>query len=292
MNQEELNSPIGKAYKPKPETLPKVIGPKDGASPRPGVKRAGKRKINIEFIEDKSRRHITFSKRKAGIMKKAYELSTLTGTQVLLLVASETGHVYTFATPKLQPLITKPEGKNLIQACLNAPETMQQQPPTQSSPTYAQDHPSNVHQMYHADPGALSQSVNHEYSHGVEDEKPPGLGTYMHRPNLTMPDVKPFANQPLSEHMDPMGYSGYNPPASLVNPVRMAPYVTHSPMPALGRPPAFAPSSFGPYPGGNPVQGYPHLNPYQTQGYPGPLFKSGPVGAHGSPMSHPGAGPA
>ena len=29
-----------------------------------------RRKINIEFIEDKSRRHITFSKRKAGIMKK------------------------------------------------------------------------------------------------------------------------------------------------------------------------------------------------------------------------------
>lgn len=85
-------------------------------------KRAGRRKIKIEYIEDKSRRHITFSKRKAGIMKKAYELSTLTGTQVLLLVASETGHVYTFATPKLQPLITKHEGKNLIQACLNAPE--------------------------------------------------------------------------------------------------------------------------------------------------------------------------
>ncbi|KAJ1553210.1 hypothetical protein HK096_008809 [Nowakowskiella sp. JEL0078] len=83
----------------------------------------GRRKIKIEFIEDKSRRHITFSKRKSGIMKKAYELSTLTGTQVLLLVASETGHVYTFATPKLQPLITKPEGKNLIQSCLNVSGT-------------------------------------------------------------------------------------------------------------------------------------------------------------------------
>lgn len=90
-------------------------------------KTGGRRKIPIEFIEDKSRRHITFSKRKAGIMKKAYELSTLTGTQVLLLVASETGHVYTFATPKLQPLITKPEGKNLIQACLNAPDPPMQQ---------------------------------------------------------------------------------------------------------------------------------------------------------------------
>ncbi|KIW16674.1 hypothetical protein PV08_03862 [Exophiala spinifera] len=81
-----------------------------------------RRKIEIKFIQDKSRRHITFSKRKAGIMKKAYELSVLTGTQVLLLVVSETGLVYTFTTPKLQPLVTKAEGKNLIQACLNAPE--------------------------------------------------------------------------------------------------------------------------------------------------------------------------
>jgi pheromone receptor transcription factor len=29
-----------------------------------------RRKIDIKFIQDKSRRHITFSKRKAGIMKK------------------------------------------------------------------------------------------------------------------------------------------------------------------------------------------------------------------------------
>jgi pheromone receptor transcription factor len=112
-----------------------------------------RRKIEIKFIQDKSRRHITFSKRKAGIMKKvraalsfsfisrrrlaccaacslvpqAYELSVLTGTQVLLLVVSETGLVYTFTTPKLQPLVTKSEGKNLIQVrsifsfCLRSP---------------------------------------------------------------------------------------------------------------------------------------------------------------------------
>lgn len=36
------------------------------------LKQTGRRKINIEFIEDKSRRHITFSKRKAGIMKKVH----------------------------------------------------------------------------------------------------------------------------------------------------------------------------------------------------------------------------
>lgn len=41
---------------------------------------------------------------------------------MLLLVVSETGLVYTFTTVKLQPIVTKPEGKNLIQACLNAPD--------------------------------------------------------------------------------------------------------------------------------------------------------------------------
>ncbi|KAL4073084.1 SRF-type transcription factor (DNA-binding and dimerization domain)-domain-containing protein [Scleroderma yunnanense] len=95
-------------------------GDDDDEEEKPKDKKAGRRKIKIEFIQDKSRRHITFSKRKAGIMKKAYELSTLTGTQVLLLVVSETGLVYTFTTAKLQPLVTQPEGKNLIQACLNA----------------------------------------------------------------------------------------------------------------------------------------------------------------------------
>ncbi len=55
--------------------------------------------------------------------QQAYELSVLTGTQVLLLVVSETGLVYTFTTPKLQPLVTKPEGKNLIQVSFTRPSS-------------------------------------------------------------------------------------------------------------------------------------------------------------------------
>ena len=83
----------------------------DGA--RAGKKTKGRVKIKMEFIDNKLRRsyfykimvlltpfwvkilcigesnchawfcrYTTFSKRKTGIMKKAYELSTLTGTQV------------------------------------------------------------------------------------------------------------------------------------------------------------------------------------------------------------------
>ncbi|XP_061766677.1 serum response factor b isoform X2 [Nerophis ophidion] len=99
------------------------LAPGGVAGAKPGKKTRGRVKIKMEFIDNKLRRYTTFSKRKTGIMKKAYELSTLTGTQVLLLVASETGHVYTFATRKLQPMITSETGKALIQTCLNSPDS-------------------------------------------------------------------------------------------------------------------------------------------------------------------------
>lgn len=46
----------------------------DDDDDKPGRER---RKIEIKFIQDKSRRHITFSKRKAGIMKKVRQRSSL-----------------------------------------------------------------------------------------------------------------------------------------------------------------------------------------------------------------------
>jgi hypothetical protein len=46
---------------------------------------------------------------------------------------SETGLVYTFTTVKLQPIVTKPEGKSLIQACLNAPEQVKKKKESRSA---------------------------------------------------------------------------------------------------------------------------------------------------------------
>jgi len=64
-------------------------------------KTLGRVKIKMAYIDNKIRRYTTFSKRKTGIMKKAYELATLTGTEVMLLVASETGKfIYVFDSYK------------------------------------------------------------------------------------------------------------------------------------------------------------------------------------------------
>lgn len=66
---------------PQAELMMEMEDPEDSddeAGPGRSEKRAGRRKIRIEYIEDKSRRHITFSKRKAGIMKKASRFNCTT----------------------------------------------------------------------------------------------------------------------------------------------------------------------------------------------------------------------
>lgn len=52
--------------------FPMTADPGSSQDPSSSKRKAGRRKIPIEFIEDKSRRQITFSKRKAGLMKKVF----------------------------------------------------------------------------------------------------------------------------------------------------------------------------------------------------------------------------
>lgn len=73
----------------------------------------------------------------------------------MLLVASETGHVYTFATRKLQPMITSESGKALIQTCLNSPDPPPP-PPGQQSQIDQRMNPSGFEEV------ELSYSVGDE----------------------------------------------------------------------------------------------------------------------------------
>ena len=97
----------------------------------------GKQKIPISFIQDRVRRCSTFSKRKTGLMKKAFELAELTGAEVLLLVASETNHVYTFTTNRLKAIIDSEQGRELIQSCLGSRngQNTTPSPPSQLPPS-------------------------------------------------------------------------------------------------------------------------------------------------------------
>jgi hypothetical protein len=67
---------------------------------------AEKRKRAIEYIHDGCERQEKFQKRLEGIMKKAHELAVMTGNQVFLLMASESGSVHSYATAKFEKLLS------------------------------------------------------------------------------------------------------------------------------------------------------------------------------------------
>ena len=46
----------------------------------------GRKKINIARISDERNRQVTFTKRKFGLMKKAYELSVLCDCEIAVII--------------------------------------------------------------------------------------------------------------------------------------------------------------------------------------------------------------
>ena len=48
--------------------------------------------------------------------------------QILLIVASETGNVYTYSTENFEPILTSQPGRNLIRTCLRTEQESQSMP--------------------------------------------------------------------------------------------------------------------------------------------------------------------
>lgn len=229
----------------------------EGRKGKKGLPNPGRRKIEIEYIEDKSKRHITFSKRKAGIMKKAYELSTLTGTQVLLLVVSETGLVYTYTTNKLQPLVTAKEGKALIQACLTAEEgdppfgEKPDGPPTTPQRTRA-DHRKvsmQVRMNDHSHSNSSNSSNLHNNNNAASRNSAANLYSAPDQQSVLSPTYPP--STPQHQHIQQQPYT----PASQMNqspqkhaPQMMQPPYIHPPTPSQQLHPSLMPSAAVSYP--------------------------------------------
>ena len=80
-----------------------------------------RRKLNTKYIENRTKRMICFSKRKMGLLNKAHYIHLFTGCEILVIIASETGNAYTYASPRLKPIITEEKGQSMIRTLLNNP---------------------------------------------------------------------------------------------------------------------------------------------------------------------------
>ncbi|KAK6945938.1 Transcription factor, MADS-box [Dillenia turbinata] len=67
----------------------------------------GRQKIRIAKIQNKNHLQVTFSKRKAGIFKKASELSILCGVQVAIVLSSPAGKIFSFGNPDVNSLVNR-----------------------------------------------------------------------------------------------------------------------------------------------------------------------------------------
>ncbi|XP_074558604.1 MADS-box transcription factor 6-like [Curcuma longa] len=58
----------------------------------------GRGRVELKRIENKINRQVTFSKRRNGLLKKAYELSVLCDAEIALIVFSSRGKLYEFGS--------------------------------------------------------------------------------------------------------------------------------------------------------------------------------------------------
>ncbi|PQM34398.1 SOC1-like protein [Prunus yedoensis var. nudiflora] len=64
-------------------------------------------KIEMKRIENATSRQVTFSKRRNGLLKKAFELSVLCDAQVSVIIFSQKGRLYEFSSSDMQDTIKR-----------------------------------------------------------------------------------------------------------------------------------------------------------------------------------------
>ncbi|KAK4300663.1 hypothetical protein Pmani_027146 [Petrolisthes manimaculis] len=185
----------------------------------------------------------------------------------MLLVASETGHVYTFATRKLQPMITSEAGKALIQTCLNSPDPPQAQhhhdqrmsatgfEETELTYAVAEDE-HKVRQMMYSTPinhmhqGSVPSPSHHAAAAAAAAAA--ALQTHHHQPQYhhphphapPTPHLTPTSTHPMNHHHPGSDHQVLHQHSHLVAP--QTPLPSHSPLPPHSPMGASSPTS--PYP--------------------------------------------
>ncbi|GFR91549.1 myocyte-specific enhancer factor 2A [Elysia marginata] len=67
----------------------------------------GRKKIQISRIGDERNRQVTFTKRKFGLMKKAYELSVLCDCEIALIIFNSSNKLFQYASTDMDKVLLK-----------------------------------------------------------------------------------------------------------------------------------------------------------------------------------------
>uniref|UniRef100_A0A8C9I6X7 Myocyte-specific enhancer factor 2B-like n=1 Tax=Piliocolobus tephrosceles TaxID=591936 RepID=A0A8C9I6X7_9PRIM len=84
---------------------PASANPDRDRSTQPGT--MGRKKIQISRILDQRNRQVTFTKRKFGLMKKAYELSVLCDCEIALIIFNSANRLFQYASTDMDRVLLK-----------------------------------------------------------------------------------------------------------------------------------------------------------------------------------------
>ncbi|ONK74951.1 uncharacterized protein A4U43_C03F11780 [Asparagus officinalis] len=82
----------------------------------------GRQKIEIKRITDEEARQVCFSKRRAGLFKKANELSVLCGADIAIIVFSPAGKPFSFGHPSVDFIVNRFLSRNSSSSGSNHPD--------------------------------------------------------------------------------------------------------------------------------------------------------------------------
>ncbi|XP_027719961.1 myocyte-specific enhancer factor 2C isoform X2 [Vombatus ursinus] len=187
----------------------------------------GRKKIQITRIMDERNRQVTFTKRKFGLMKKAYELSVLCDCEIALIIFNSTNKLFQYASTDMDKVLLKYTEYNephesrtnsdIVEA-LNKKENKGCESPDPDS-SFALT--PRTEEKY--------KKINEEFDNMIKSHKIPAVPP----PNFEMPVSIPVSNHNSLVYSNPVSSLGNPNLLPLAHPSlqrnSMSPGVTHRP---------------------------------------------------------------
>ncbi|KAM5299886.1 myocyte-specific enhancer factor 2C isoform 3-T3 [Ctenodactylus gundi] len=187
----------------------------------------GRKKIQITRIMDERNRQVTFTKRKFGLMKKAYELSVLCDCEIALIIFNSTNKLFQYASTDMDKVLLKYTEYNephesrtnsdIVEA-LNKKESKGSESPDPDS-SYALT--PRTEEKY--------KKINEEFDNMIKSQKIPAVPP----PNFEMPVSIPVSSHNSLVYSTPVSSLGNPNLLPLAHPSlqrnSMSPGVTHRP---------------------------------------------------------------
>ncbi|KAG1959464.1 myocyte-specific enhancer factor 2A [Pimephales promelas] len=170
----------------------------------------GRKKIQITRIMDERNRQVTFTKRKFGLMKKAYELSVLCDCEIALIIFNSSNKLFQYASTDMDKVLLKYTEYNEPHESRTNSDIVEVLSKKEHRGCDSPDPESSYVLTPHSE--EKYQKINEEFDNMMRNHKiPAALGHQSYSMPLTLPVANPTTSYSTDSSLDtPVSLSGAN----------------------------------------------------------------------------------